>query len=115
MPAPGPRDVCDDLYLIACGRVLTLVMKLVHAHGVAMRVDIDPSRITPQALLDIHHIQIICGRAKRIMAVDHETFMDGEFFRTLVLHQAETIIEELAREDRRLVPKSIRGKPPALA
>jgi hypothetical protein len=30
------------------------------------------------------------------MAVDHETFMDKEFFRTLVLHQLQAMVEELA-------------------
>jgi hypothetical protein len=42
--------------------------------------------------------------------------MDEEFFRTLVLHQVEAVIEELATADRqRSGEEALRCSPPALA
>ena len=32
----------------------------------------------------------------RVIAVDHDTFMNAEFFKTLVLHQVQAVIAELA-------------------
>ena len=116
MPIPGPRNIRQDLYTIAYGRVMTVVMKLVNARKVAMRVDIDPGCIASQGLLDTHQIQLTCGRYRQTIPVDHETFMDEEFFRTLVLHQVEAVIEELATPDRqRSGEEALRGSPPALA
>ena len=42
--------------------------------------------------------------------------MDEEFFRTLVLHQVEAVIEELATADRqRSGAEALTASPPALA
>jgi hypothetical protein len=80
-------------YLAACDRVTGHAVRLIEARGVAVSVDIDPVNSSPY--LAIHHIQLTHGRATRTIAVDHDTFMDDEFFRTLVLHQIEAAIGEL--------------------
>ena len=41
-------------------------------------------------------MEAAAGASWRIVAVDHETFMIEEFFSTLVLHQLQAAIEELA-------------------
>jgi hypothetical protein len=69
---------------------------LVDARKILASVDIDPGRTPSEVVADTHRIQLTYGRAKRVVAIDHETFMDEEFFRTLVLHQLEAAIDELA-------------------
>jgi hypothetical protein len=44
----------------------------------------------------MHQILLTYCRSRRLVPVDHETFMDEEFFRTLVPHQIQAAIEELA-------------------
>jgi hypothetical protein len=57
---------------------------------VSVEVDSDPASSERQ------QVQLTYGCSRRIVMVDHETFMDEEFFRTLVLHQIEAAINELA-------------------
>jgi hypothetical protein len=83
-------------YMAACDRVLHHVVELVHARGIQVSLDIDPGRAPFEVVTDTHQIQLTYGRSRRTVTVDHETFMDDEFFRTLVLHQLEAAIEELA-------------------
>ena len=83
-------------YMAACDRVLHHVVELVHARGIAVSLDVDPGRAPFEVVTHTHQIQLTYGRSRRTVTVDHETFMDEEFFRTLVLHQLEAAIEELA-------------------
>jgi hypothetical protein len=92
MPPADAKKVSHDPYIVACSRIMTDVMGLVRARGVLIGVDIDPGR----APLDFHQIQLTYGRRTRLVAVDHDVFMNAEFFRTLVLHQIESAIYELA-------------------
>ena len=92
MPADYPKRNGHDPYLVACDRVMTDVMGVVRARGVLIGVNIDPGR----APLDFHQIQLTYGRRTRLVPVDHDIFMNAEFFRTLVLHQIESAIDELA-------------------
>ena len=57
-------------------------------------MEVDPGR-APAAVV-AHQIRLTYGLRTRLVSVDHETFMDEEFFRTLVLHQLQAAIEELA-------------------
>src|SRR4029450_5432069 len=93
MPADHPKKNGHDPYLVACSRVMTDVMGLVRARGLLIGVEIDRGRM-PDAL--VHQIELTYGRRTRLMSVDHDTFMDAEFFRTLVLHQLAARIDELA-------------------
>jgi hypothetical protein len=61
-----------------------------------MSLDIDPGRAPFEPITDTHQIQLICRGKTRVVTVDHDTFMDPEFFRTLVVHQIEAAIDELA-------------------
>jgi len=96
MRSPATKDLRRDAYIVACARVLTDVMGVVRAQGLAVGIDVDPGRLPFDELTGTHKIRITHGRAKRIVAVDHETFMSSEFFRTLVLHQVKAAIDELA-------------------
>jgi hypothetical protein len=66
------------------------------------RAYIAESRLTPrrgagpEVITNTHQIVLTYGRATRAVTVDHETFMDEEFFKTLVLHQMEAAIEQVA-------------------
>ena len=83
-------------YFAACERVLKTVLRLVHARGVEMSVDVDPGHAPSQAIIDTHRIQLTYGRSTRTIEVDHDTFMSPEFFKTLVLHQVQAAIADLA-------------------
>jgi hypothetical protein len=83
-------------YLAACDRVIEATVRLVHARGIAVSVDIDPDRASSAVVATTHQILLTYERSRRVVPVDHETFMDEEFFRTLVLHQLQAVIEELA-------------------
>ena len=83
-------------YHAACERVLKSVGRLVDARGLAMSVDVDPGCTRSQAIIDTHHIQLTYRRSVRTIEVDHDTFMNAEFFKTLVLHQVQAVIAELA-------------------
>jgi len=72
---------------------MTDVMGLIRARGILIGVDIDRGS-TPDPV--VHQIELTYGRRTRLISVDHDTFMDAEFFRTLVLHQLEAAIDELA-------------------
>ena len=81
-------------YLAACDRVLRHVDELAHARGIKTRLDIDPDR---EVIINgFHQLQLTCGRFRRVVSIDHEVFMDEEFFRTLVLHQIEAAMNDLA-------------------
>jgi hypothetical protein len=94
MPADYPNKKGHDPYLVACSRVMTDVMRLVRARGILIGVDIDRGRMPDPVS---HQIELTYGRRTRLISVDHDTFMDAEFFRTLILHQLEAAIGELAR------------------
>lgn len=72
---------------------MTDVMGVVRACGVPISVDISPRR-TPSDDV-VHHIRLTYLGITCVLPVDHETFMNPEFFRTLVLHQIEPAIEKL--------------------
>jgi len=96
MPSAANRNIHHDAYVIACGRVMTDVMGLIRAQGLAVSVDIDPGRAPSESTTDPHKIHLTYEHLACAVAVDHETFVSGEFFRTLVLHQIEAAIKELA-------------------
>ena len=83
-------------YLAACDRVMEQAVQLVRARGIAASIDIDSGRTSPEVVPAAHEIQLTYGRSRRVVTVDHDTFMDPEFFRTLVLHQIQAAVEELA-------------------
>ena len=92
----GAPRLNGHAYFAACERVLKSVVRLVDARGLAMSVDVDPGRAPSQAIIDTHHIQLTYGHSTRVIEVDHDTFMSPEFFKTLVLHQIQAAISELA-------------------
>lgn len=57
-------------------------------------MEVDPGRAS-SGLIG-HQIQLTYGGRKRVVGVDHDTFMDKECFRILVLHEVEAVIEDLA-------------------
>ena len=81
-------------YLTARARVEKQITRLVQARGFAVGVEIDSGQSYSRLLT--HQIHLSYGRRVRIMAVDHETFMNEELFETLVLHQVKAAIGELA-------------------
>jgi len=84
------------LYIAACDRVRYHVVEFAHARGIEASLDINPGRAPFEVVTRAHRIQLTCGCSSRTVSVDHQTFMDAELFRTLVLHQLEAAIEELA-------------------
>ena len=80
--------------LAARMRVENHVAKLAQARRISVTVEVDPGRA--YSGLVAHQIQLTCGCSTRVMAVDHETFMHEEFFRTLVIRQLQDEVEELA-------------------
>ena len=89
------KQLKGHAYFAARDRVLTSVVRLVHARGTPVSVDVDPGRAPSQAIIDTHHIKLTYGGSTRTIEVDHDTFMSPEFFKTLVLHQVQAI-EDLA-------------------
>ena len=81
----------DYAYVAALARIEDQILKLTKVPGISVSVEVDDP--TPP---EVHQIQLTCGRSRRVVPVDHETFMSEELFRTLVLHQLQTAIEELA-------------------
>jgi hypothetical protein len=73
---------------------MTDLTGVVRSQGLAVWIDIDPGPF--RAIKGPHKIRITYGRAKRVLSVDHETFMSAEGLRVLVLHQVKAAIEELA-------------------
>ena len=94
--SPDVSKLNGQAYVAACDRVLHQVVDLVNARGIEVSLDIDPGRAPFEVITDTHQIQLTYGRSVRVVSVDHETFMNEEFFRTLVLHQLKNAIEELA-------------------
>jgi len=68
-------------YLAARARVENQIVQLAKARGISVHAEIDPGPAFSSA--GGHQIQLTYGRSRRIVPVDHETFMDEEFFRTL--------------------------------
>ena len=93
---PVLRNPTRDGYVVVCGGVMTDVMDVVRAHGLAVGVDIDPGYVPFDALNGPHKIRISYGVARRVVAVDHATFMSAEGFRMVVLKQVQAALEELA-------------------
>ena len=83
-------------YMAACDRVLHHVVALVHARGIEMGLDVDPGRAPFEVITETHSIHLTYRGVTCVVSVDHATFMDEEFFRTLVLHQLEAAIDKLA-------------------
>jgi hypothetical protein len=83
-------------YLVARERVENQIIQLAKARGIMVRVEVDSDLAYSEGVAYTHQIQLTYGRSRRVVAVDHETFMDEEFFRTLVLHQVQASIAELA-------------------
>jgi hypothetical protein len=82
----------QDAYLVACARVKGQIFQLGEARGITVRVEVDSGSASSQG----YQIQITCGRRTHTIAVDHETFVDEEFFGTLVLHQIAAVIDKLS-------------------
>ena len=94
-------DVPQDrgaAYLAARSRVLSEVIYLVQARGVGVSIDVDPHQSTSEELVTSHKVELTYKRSTRTVEIDHETFMDEEFFRTLVLPQREKAIDTLASD-----------------
>jgi hypothetical protein len=87
-----------EAYFAACSRVLGEVIHLVQASGVGVSIDVDPHQIISEELTS-HKVELTYKRSTRIVEIDHETFMDEEFFKTLVLPHVKAAIDELAREN----------------
>jgi hypothetical protein len=90
-----PMNTADKdryAYLAARARIENQIIQLAKARGISVSVEVDPDPAASEG----HQIQLTYGRSRRVVAVDHETFIDEEFFRTLVLHQLQAAIEELA-------------------
>jgi hypothetical protein len=66
------------------------------SRGVGVSIDVDPHQSTSEELVTSHKIELTYKRSTRVVEIDHETFMDEEFFRTLILRQLEAAIDELA-------------------
>jgi hypothetical protein len=81
-------------YIAARARVEHHVARLADARRIEVIVEVDPGRASSGLIA--HQIQFTYGSRKRVVGVDHDTFMDEKFFRTLVLHQVEAVIEDLA-------------------
>ncbi len=92
VPEASPADRNGYAYLAARARVENQILQLAKARGISVRVEVDPDTASSEG----HRIHLSYGRSTRVVAVDHETFMDEEFFRTLVLHQLQAAIEDLA-------------------
>jgi len=60
-------------------------------------LEIDPGRTPFEVTTNTHQIQLTYRGMTCVLPVDHETFVDPEFFRTLVLHRLEKTIDELAQ------------------
>jgi hypothetical protein len=83
-------------YMAACDRVLHHVVALVHAKGLEVSLDMDPGRAPFEVITKAHQIHLRQGDSNRTVSVDHETFMNEELFRTLVVHRLIAAIDELA-------------------
>jgi hypothetical protein len=83
-------------YLASCARVESQIGRLARARGIALTVAIDPGRASYAALSGSHQIELEYAHRRWIVAVDHDTFMDDEFFKTLVLHHLPAAIDDLA-------------------
>ena len=101
MPTEASMKNRNDAYRVACERVMSHVIPLVQARGVPVGVDIYPGlrqsgagRMRSDPV--VHQIELTYGRRTRLVSVEHNTFMEAEFFRTLVLHQIAAAIDELA-------------------
>ena len=92
--SPQPKHINGFAYIAARERAEYLVAQLAEAHGIQVDVAVDPDGV-PSPLV-AHRVQLTYGRSSRVVTVDHDTFMDEEFFRTLVLHQIQAAIDELA-------------------
>jgi hypothetical protein len=104
----------SDPYLAACRRVENHVAKLAQARRIGVTVEVDQGRAYSGLLA--HQIQLTCGHSTRVMVVDHEAFMDKEFFPTLVIQQLQDEVEELASmaEAARIASQAVgRGNPSA--
>jgi hypothetical protein len=95
MPSKAPKNN-TYAYLASCARVERQIARLAQARGIALTVEIDPGRASYAALSGSHQIELAYAHRKWIVAVDHDTFMDDEFFKTLVLHHLPAAIHDLA-------------------
>ena len=93
--SPQAKHINGFAYIAARERAEHLVAQLAEAQRIQVNVDIDPDGV-PSTLV-AHQVQLTYGRFTRVVTVDHDTFMDPEFFRTLVLHQIQAAIDELVR------------------
>jgi hypothetical protein len=85
----------DYAYVAALARIEDQILNLTKVRGISVSVVVDVSPAPSEG----HQILLRYGRRTRFVSVDHKTFMDEEFFRTLVLHQMQAAIEELAAVD----------------
>jgi alpha-glucuronidase len=83
------RSPFPDPYLAARARVENQIIQLAKLRRISVSVEVVSG---PEG----YQIQLRRGRSTGVVAVDHETFMNEEFFRTLVLHQLQAAIEKLA-------------------
>ena len=83
-------------YIAACARVEHEIARLAKARRIEVMVEVDPGRACSGLIA--HQIQFTYGNRKRVVGVDHDMFMDEEFFRTLVVHRVDAVVEDLALE-----------------
>jgi hypothetical protein len=88
------KPINGHAYIAARERAEHLIAELAEARRIEVLVEVDPGRACSEVV--VHQIQLTYGRRTRVVTVDHETFMDEEFFRTLVLHQLRAVVGELA-------------------
>ena len=94
LTSPEAKHINGYGYIAARVRVENQIARLAKARRIEVQVEVDPGR-APAAVV-AHQIQLTYGLRTRLVSVDHETFMDEEFFRTLVLHQLEAAIDQFA-------------------
>jgi hypothetical protein len=94
LTSPEAKHLNGYGYIAARARVENQIARLAGARRIEVLVEVDPGR-APAAVV-AHQIRLTYGLRTRLVSVDHETFMDEEFFRTPVLHQLEAAIDDLA-------------------
>jgi hypothetical protein len=92
----GAAEKNTHAYLVSCARVEKQIGRLARARGIALTVAIDPGRAPYAALSGSHKIELKYAQRRWIVAVDHDTFMDDEVFKTLVLDHLPAAIDNLA-------------------
>jgi hypothetical protein len=82
-------------YPAACRRIEDYVSDLARDIGIAVTVDVDPDQ-SEELVTSTHAIALSLGRHKRVVAIDHRSFVeDDEFVGNFVLPQIQAAVEEM--------------------